>query len=74
MEVVQRIAGIVALEPHDLALSKLVRNSPIDRHDVRQLARAVPLNADILRARYRAELRPIIIGAGKAGMLFHVLS
>jgi hypothetical protein len=53
---------LLALEPHDLALSKLARNSPIDRHDVAQLAKAVPLNADTLRARYRAELRPIIIG------------
>jgi hypothetical protein len=53
---------LLALEPHDLALSKLARNSPIDRHDVAQLTRAVPLNAETLRARYREELRPIIIG------------
>ena len=53
---------LFALEPHDLALSKLVRNSPIDRNDVAQLAKAVPLDAETLRARYRAELRPIIIG------------
>jgi hypothetical protein len=45
-----------------LALSKLARNSPIDRDDVAQLARAVPLDADVLRARYRGELRSIIIG------------
>lgn len=49
-----------ALESHDLALSKLARNSPIDRNNVAQLAKAVPLDAKILRARYRAELRPII--------------
>ena len=53
---------LFALDPHDLALSKLARNSPIDRDDVAQLARAVPLDADVLRARYRQELRPIIIG------------
>ena len=53
---------LLALEPHDLALSKLVRNSPIDREDVAQLANAVPLDAKVLRARYRRELRPIIIG------------
>jgi len=53
---------IFALEPHDLALSKLTRNSPIDRDDVAQLARAVPLDADLLRMRYRKELRPIVIG------------
>ena len=53
---------LFALDPHDLALSKLTRNSPIDRDDVAQLARAVPLDADLLRTRYRQELRPIIIG------------
>lgn len=51
-----------ALDPHDLALSKLTRNSPIDRDDVAQLARAVPLDAALLRTRYRRELRPIIVG------------
>ena len=53
---------LFALDPHDLALSKLTRNSPIDRADVAQLAKAVPLGARILRARYQRELRPIIIG------------
>jgi hypothetical protein len=53
---------LFTLEPHDLALSKLTRNSPIDRHDVAQLAKAVPLDAKVLRARYQRELRPIIIG------------
>jgi hypothetical protein len=53
---------LLALDPHDLALSKLTRNSPIDRDDVAHLARAVPLKATILRARYQRELRPIIIG------------
>jgi len=51
-----------ALDPHDLALSKLARNSPIDRADVAQLATAVPLDPDLLRLRYQRELRPIIIG------------
>ena len=53
---------LFALEPHDLALSKLARNSPVDRNDVAQLAKAVPLDAEVLRVRYRDELRPIIIG------------
>jgi hypothetical protein len=53
---------LFALDPHDLALSKLVRNSPIDREDVAQLARAVPLDPALLRARYERELRPILIG------------
>ena len=30
---------LFAMEPHDLALSKLTRNSPIDRHDVAQLTK-----------------------------------
>jgi hypothetical protein len=58
-----RRLGLLALDPHDLALSKLTRNSPIDRADVAQLAKAVPLDAALLRARYQRELRPIIIGA-----------
>jgi hypothetical protein len=53
---------LLALEPHDLALSKLARNGPIDRDDVAQLARAVPLEAGVLRLRYQRELRPILIG------------
>jgi hypothetical protein len=53
---------LFALDPHDLALSKLARNSPIDRADIAQLAKAIPLKADLLRARYRSELRPIIVG------------
>jgi hypothetical protein len=50
------------LEAHDLALSKLARNSPIDREDIARLARAVPLDPTVLRERYATELRPIIIG------------
>jgi len=50
------------LEAHDLVLSKLTRNHPVDREDIAYLAKAVPLDSDVLRARYRAELRPIIIG------------
>lgn len=53
---------LFALEAHDLALSKLTRNSPVDREDVARMARAVPLNANLLRVRYRDELRPIIVG------------
>jgi hypothetical protein len=53
---------LLALEPHDLALSKLARNSPVDREDVAQLVRAVPLNLATLQARYQRELRPILIG------------
>jgi len=53
---------LFTLDAHDLALSKLTRNHPIDREDIAYLARTVPLRADVLRKRYRVELRPIIIG------------
>jgi hypothetical protein len=43
-------------------LSRLARNSPIDGDDGAQLAKAVPLKAETLRARYRAELRAIMLG------------
>lgn len=51
---------ILALDPYDLVLSKLERNSPKDREDVKYLARTVPLNRDTLLARYREELRPYL--------------
>lgn len=53
---------LLALDAHDLALSRLARNHPVDREDIAYLARTVPLRPDLLRARYRAELRPIISG------------
>lgn len=53
---------ILGLDPHDLALSKLTRNSPVDREDVAHLAKTVPLDPVLLRTRYRQELRPIVIG------------
>jgi hypothetical protein len=53
---------LLALDAHDLALSKLARNHPVDREDIAHLARTVPLRADVLRKRYREELRSIIIG------------
>jgi hypothetical protein len=54
-----------ALEPHDLALSKLTRNHPVDREDVEYLAKTVPLSPDVLRQRYADELRPIVMGDPK---------
>jgi Nucleotidyltransferase of unknown function (DUF6036) len=49
---------ILALDPYDLALSKLERNSPKDQGDVEYLAKTVPLDPKILRDRYEKELRP----------------
>jgi hypothetical protein len=48
---------LFALDPYDLALSKLERNIQRDRDDVRHLARTVPFDLDVLRKRYTNELR-----------------
>jgi hypothetical protein len=48
---------LFALDPYDLALSKLERNSQRDRDDVKHLARVVPLDLDILQNRFESELR-----------------
>lgn len=49
---------LLALDPYDLALSKIERNSQRDRDDVKHLARVVPFDLDILRRRFDDELRP----------------
>jgi len=48
---------ICALDPYDLALSKLERNIQRDRDDVKHLAQSVPLDLKILKDRYEKELR-----------------
>jgi hypothetical protein len=48
---------LMALDPYDLALSKLERNIQRDRDDVRHLARTVPFDLDALQERYQTELR-----------------
>lgn len=53
---------LLALDPHDLALSKLSRNTAVDREDVEYLARTIPLDPQVLRQRYQDELRPIMLG------------
>jgi hypothetical protein len=47
-----RYLRLFALDPYDLALTKLRRNSQRDREDVFYLARAVPFDIGILMARY----------------------
>ncbi|HEY8226745.1 MAG TPA: DUF6036 family nucleotidyltransferase [Pyrinomonadaceae bacterium] len=51
---------LFALDPYDLALSKLERNTQRDRDDVRHLARTIPLDLNILKTRYERELRPFL--------------
>ncbi len=48
---------LCALDPYDLALSKLERNIQRDRDDVKHLARSVPLDLRVLKERYEKELR-----------------
>jgi hypothetical protein len=48
---------LFALDPYDIALSKIERNGDIDRQDVLYLAREVPFDLDILKQRYYDELR-----------------
>ena len=55
-----RRVHLTGLEAHDLALSKLERNSARDREDVKFLARAVPLDLTTLENRYLSELRPYL--------------
>jgi hypothetical protein len=50
----------MALDPYDLALTKLERNIERDRNDVRYLARTIPFDLNLLRERYATELRPYV--------------
>ena len=52
--------GLLALDPYDLALTKLERNIERDRSDVRYLARSVPFDLAVLKERYLTELRPYL--------------
>jgi hypothetical protein len=52
-----RFLHLMALDPYDLALSKLERNRRKDRDDVRFLARITPFDLAVLRDRYATELR-----------------
>lgn len=51
---------LLALDPYDLALSKLERNTQRDRDDVRHVARTILFDLDVLRDRYQKELRPYL--------------
>lgn len=48
---------LYALDPYDLALTKLERNMPHDQEDVLQLAEAVPFDLEIFKQRYDEELK-----------------
>lgn len=48
---------LMGLDPYDLALSKLERNTQRDRDDVKHLSRIVPFDVKVLEERYHTELR-----------------
>jgi hypothetical protein len=52
---------LFALDPMDLALSKLERNSERDREDLLGLARAGLVDPDELKFRYLEEVRPYLL-------------
>jgi len=49
---------LFALDPYDLALSKIERNTQRDRDDVKHLAQTAPFDLKVLQERYAKELRP----------------
>jgi hypothetical protein len=51
---------LMALDPYDLALTKLERNIERDRSDVQHLARTIPFDLNVLRGRYATEQRPYL--------------
>jgi hypothetical protein len=53
---------LFVLEAHDLALTKIDRNSDVDRQDIADLARVGAINSETLRKRYEEELRPNFVG------------
>jgi hypothetical protein len=54
-----------ALDPHDLALTKIERNWDLDRADLTLMAKAGLLDAVLLRQRYDREMRPYLVGASR---------
>ena len=45
------------MDPYDLALTKLERNTQRDRDDIKHLARTIPFDLELLERRYHSELR-----------------
>jgi Nucleotidyltransferase of unknown function (DUF6036) len=58
---------LLVLDPYDLALSKLRRNSDVDIEDVKSLGASVPLDLNVLRLRYYEEVRPYLTGPPERG-------
>ena len=48
---------LMVMDPYDVALTKLKRDSDKDFQDVLQLAEKIPFDLDIFERRYKEELR-----------------
>lgn len=59
---------LLALDPYDIALSKLERNTQRDRDDVKYLARRLPMDLTLLALRYEEELKPILGNPDREGL------
>ena len=55
-----RKLSVLTLDSYDLVLSKLTRNSPKDREDVKFLATKLGLNFSVLYGRFEKEMKPWI--------------
>jgi hypothetical protein len=51
------------MDPYDIALCKLKRDSDRDFQDMLFLARSIPFDLGIFEQRYREELRPYLFGS-----------
>jgi hypothetical protein len=69
-----RHVRLLALDPYDLVLTKLTRNSDRDRADVEYLATAVPLDIAVLRQRYESEMRSYVAHADREGLTLELWS
>ena len=56
---------LMAFEVHDLALTKLARNSPRDRADIEFLAKKGALDRRILQERFNVEMGPYVLNEAR---------
>ena len=61
------------LEPYDLLLSKLTRNSPKDREDVKYLAAKLNLSFNTLLERYAKEMKPWLPNADRHELTLNIV-
>jgi hypothetical protein len=65
-----RYLRLFALDPYDLALTKIERNSQRDRDYVKHLARMIPFDLEILRRRFDEELKPDLGNPDRESLTF----